>query len=674
LEPVFLKKPQTFQISEKIHCEKDCCESEKTIETEKSKEKHDDHKTTTTTTSEADHYKKGCCESEKPKEKNDHCEKECCESQQQPEDDCKKGCCESEKPKEKNDYCEKECCESQKLEDHCKKDCCESEKTAVAVVSDTSIEQMEAVTCKGSCCDRNTEAPVESILEGRGFDSGQKVAFTIQGMDCSSCATSLESTLRKQSGVSWAKVNFLSKLGEVNFDSEFIDVASLRAIIERSGYKAIPVMRPVAGEASIGALVLLKVPEQSVELILANILACPGALRAEFSLVYDGVVECHFDPDVTGPRNILRAAETTTATVSIFKPESISGERAAQRRELTTILVKFVVGACLAVPLVLIAFFLPLDAGINASLSRFVLGHVTIAMVVSFVLCTVAMAVIGPALYKSAYRSLRYQRTFNMNFLVMMSSTIAYLYSFAIFIALFTSPPGLSAEVFFETPAILLTLVTGGTLLEKIAMRKSVSFIESLRVWQESTAVLIEAKGEESVIDADLIGRGDLIKLVPGSRIPVDGRVVEGTSSVDESLLTGEALPVKKGVNAKVFAGTINQEGLLIVSATKMSSESTLAQMCAFVDAALAERLPIERIADRVSHYFVPIAICLGVLTFFVWFALAYTGVVVTTTFSVLFALRFAVAVLVVSCPCAIALAVPLSLLLQPVWRRKTGF
>jgi Cu+-exporting ATPase len=234
------------------------------------------------------------------------------------------------------------------------------------------------------------------------------------------------------------------------------------------------------------------------------------------------------------------------------------------------------------------------------------------------------------------------------------------VYSLAIFFALFAAPTGLSAEVFFETPAILLTLVTVGTLLEKIAMRKSVSFIESLRNWQDSTALVIDqSTGDVIEVDANLIGRGDMIKVVPGSRIPMDGRVVEGTSSVDESLMTGEALPVKKTVSSKVFAGTVNQEGLLIVSATKMPSESTLAQMCAFVDAALAERLPIERIADRVSHYFVPIAIGIGVVTFFVWFALAYTGVVVTTTFSVLFALRFAVAVLVVSCPCAIALAVP---------------
>ncbi len=516
----------------------------------------------------------------------------------------------------------------------------------------------KAKTCADACsCSGNGKILISPDPPTKEV-SGAKIAFSIQGMDCSSCAASLQGTLRKQEGVEWAIVNFLSKLGEIFYNSSITDVATLRVTIERAGYKAIPVNRAEQGTDHHATILIKLSTTSNLKAALAHLYTLPGIVHTEESLAFPHVLDCKFDPDATGPRLILTGLKHI-GEATLFKVDSINDEKSAQRKELLTILVKFLIALCLTIPLILISFFLPLSPTVNATLSRVVRGNVAVNVIVGFALCSVVMAVIGPSLYKSAYRSLRYQHSFNMNFLIMLSSTVAYLYSFAVMIALFASTPGLPNEVFFETPAILLTLVTLGTLLEKLAMRKSVSFIEKLRNWQESKAILVENNGTESEVDADLIGRGDIIKLVPGSRIPSDGRVIQGSSSVDESLLTGEALPVKKMVGSKVSAGTVNQEGLLLVSVIKMPSESTLAQMCAFVDAALAEKLPIERIADRVSHYFVPIALAVGILTFFVWFALAYSGVVVTSSFAVPFALRFTVAVLVVACPCAIALAVP---------------
>lgn len=540
----------------------------------------------------------------------------------------------------------------------CKDGCCKPKGIVVAIdgqksdlSNDISLE-FASDGCSATFPLEQTQEQVDHVRE-----DCEKVAFSIQGMDCSSCASSVESSLKKQVGVLHAKVNFLSKLGDVSFDPNETDVPTLRRIIELAGFTAFITSRAGDGGSSVHTLLLCVSDSRKLEYVVANLRGCPGVSRVEPSRAFSEVViECDFDANSVGPRTLIDVAGSDGVT--LFKSGSAAKEQEAQSRDLKLTFAKFVIGAILTLPLVLIAFFLPLNPSINASLNRFVQGHVTVAMIVSFCLCTAVMALIGPALYKSAYQSLRYQHVFNMNFLIMMSSTIAYLYSTAVFFALFASPPGLSAEVFFETPAILLTLVTLGNLLEKVALRKAVSFIESLRQWQGSSVILLQASGELT-IDSELIGRGDMIKLLPGSRIPMDGTVIEGTSSVDESLLTGEALPVQKSVGSKVSAGTVNQEGVLIVSATKMPSESTLAQMCAFVDAALAERLPVERIADKVSHYFVPIAFGLGVVTFFVWFALAYTGVVTTNMFSVLFALRFAVAVLVVSCPCAIALAVP---------------
>jgi Cu+-exporting ATPase len=502
------------------------------------------------------------------------------------------------------------------------------------------------VPYKETCCS-STVAMLEQEVEEKVV--GLVISFSVHGMDCASCATTLESNLLNLSGVNSAKVGFLSKIAEVSYEPSVVDVSSIRFAIEKAGYRAVPYSRQEAGQVAFQVMGNMDVAKLAA-------LACDGVVEVSISPIYDSVLVCKFDPDVVGPRQILNALGSAAV---LFKAESFSEQGAIQRKDLLWTLCKFIIAACVTTPLVLIAFFLPLDSAISMNLSRHVQGNVSVSMIISFVLCTIVLGVLGPAMYVSAYRALRYQRTFNMSFLVMLSSTIAYVYSCAIFFALFAAPVGLSAEVFFETPAILLTLVTLGTLLEKLAMRKSAKYVTNLKQLKEASAVLMDSDGTEIVLDADLIGRGDRVKIIPGSRIPVDGRVVEGCSGVDESLVTGESVPVRKEVNSSVVAGTVNQEGFLTVVATKMASESTLVKMCEFVDAALAEKMPVERMADRVSHYFVPIALVLGILTFFVWFALAYTGTVVTSTFSVLFALRFAVAVLVVSCPCAIALAAP---------------
>ena len=474
----------------------------------------------------------------------------------------------------------------------------------------------------------------------------------IGGMDCAGCASTLQSTLRRCEGVSFARVSFLSKLGEFGFDPQRTAAATLQRVIERAGFSANAVS---SAGADGGALLLLRVSD--VRSAVTALQAVPGVLACEECAATDeGVVKCRFDPEVAGPRGLLAAV----AGAQLYKaPSAFELEKLEQRRELRLLALKLLLAAALTVPLVLIAFFLPLNEAAHASLSRVLAGGVTVAMVVSFVLCSLVMALLGPALYRSAYQSLRFQRAFNMNFLVMLSSTVAFLYSAAVMFALFASPPHLSPEVFFETPAILLTLIVFGQTLEKVAMRRSVRFVAGLKETHESTALLLLEDGREREVDTALLGRGDTVRLIPGARVPADGRVLEGVSAADESLLTGEAAPVPKRPGSAVCAGSVNQEGALLVRVTRMPGESTLARMCDFVDAALAEKLPVERVTDRVAHYFVPVVLALGVVTFFVWFALAFMGAVATSASPVLFALRFAVAVLVVSCPCAVALAVP---------------
>lgn len=622
-------------------CEKGCCDVDRPIPKEKCEK-------------DALACDKGCCAVEELIPKNaTACDKGCCAVEEvMPKDDaiaCEKGCCDVTK-EDKSNLVGENCASRVSENVGCGSNChCEEERPVLFEVETLEENHHQ----HGPCC-AHAESSASVVIEAETLkgSGGEHVSFSIEGMDCSSCASTLQSSLMKHKGVLDSRVNFLSKLGEITFEPNVTTVAALRIIIEKAGFTAAPVNRP-SGDAGF---VRFSVADTNASILLAKSLK--GVLNAEVSSTYSaGVIECSFDPDLIGPRKILTVIGPEAV---LFKLSAFSGNDArAQRKELIWLVVRLVIAICFTIPLICISFFFPLNISLEAVLSQKVQGNVTLAIVLSFVFCSVVLILLGPPLYKSAYLALRYQRTFNMNFLVMLSSTVAYLYSVAIFLALFASPANLSSEVFFETPAILLSLVVFGTLMEKLAMRKSVRFIATLKGFQETTCIVVESSGRECVIDSDLIGRGDMIKLVPGSRIPMDGRVLEGISSVDESLLTGEALPVKKTLHDSVFAGTVNQESVLLVEATRMPSESTLAKMCQFVDSALAEKLPVERMADRISHYFVPIVLALGVVTFFVWFALAYTGTVQTTTFSVLFALRFAVAVLVVSCPCAIALAVP---------------
>ena len=218
-------------------------------------------------------------------------------------------------------------------------------------------------------------------------------------------------------------------------------------------------------------------------------------------------------------------------------------------------------------------------------------------------------------------------------------------------------------ERFFETSAIVLTLIVLGRYLEALAKGETGDVIRRLVQIAATTAILLVdsiengAPTTEEVIDINLIQRGDIIKVLPGTRIPTDGNVVFGTSSVDQSMVTGESVPVRTNKDGDmVYSGTLNQHGLLHVRVTRTAAENTLSGITKMVQEAQNSKPPIERIADKIASYFVPFVLVLAVLVFVVWLSLAATGVVSTDAAAVTFALRFAIATLVISCPCAIGL------------------
>jgi Cu+-exporting ATPase len=263
-----------------------------------------------------------------------------------------------------------------------------------------------------------------------------------------------------------------------------------------------------------------------------------------------------------------------------------------------------------------------------------------------FILATSVQIVLGLPFYRGAYFSLK-QKMADMNVLVALSTSAAYFYS--VFVTFFISGP-----VFYEASTTVLTTITLGMLLEKISRGKVGEAIKKLMELEAKTARVIRNGKEIEILPAE-IQKGDIVIVRPGEKIPVDGIIVEGSSTIDESMLTGESIPVEKKIGDKVFGGTINKEGIFKFRAEKIGKETVLAQIIKLVEETQTQKAPIQRVADRVTNFFVPIVVIIALSAFLVWYF------VLGKPF--LFALTVLVSVLVIACPCALGIATPTAIM-----------
>lgn len=266
-----------------------------------------------------------------------------------------------------------------------------------------------------------------------------------------------------------------------------------------------------------------------------------------------------------------------------------------------------------------------------------------------FILSTLCQFTAGQIYYRGAWTSLR-NGSANMDVLVASGITAAYGYSFLAFFHLF----GVSGEVFFETSAMLITFIRFGKWLEARAKGRAGAALRSLLSLQADRAVRVGSDGEETIAASD-IRVGDRLLVRPGEKIPTDGRIVEGAAAIDESMVTGESLPVEKSVGAEVAGATLNTNGRLVMEATRVGEETILARIVRMVEEAQADKAPIQRMADRVSNVFVPVVVSISLLTFAGWWALGPNGF--------LFAFKMAISVMVIACPCALGLATPTAIM-----------
>jgi Cu+-exporting ATPase len=460
-----------------------------------------------------------------------------------------------------------------------------------------------------------------------------QLTLPITGMTCANCVATVERNLKKLDGVSSAVVNLSSERASVEFDSAKLALPAIIARVERAGYGV------ATGEAD---LVIKRLADDNDARRLEKALAkLDGVLEAQVIFTTEKA-RVKYVPTVVSQAEIRRAVAAAGFEAAELGGEAGDAEADAREREILEQRRLLTIGVIFTLPLFL--FSMAMDFGL---LPMAWMETVWPALFM-FALATPVQFYVGWQYYVGAYKSLR-NGSANMDVLIAMGSSVAYVYSIFVMLGF------VAGHVYFETAAVIITLIRLGKFLEARAKGRTSEAIKKLMGLRAKTAQIIR-DGVETEAPIDDVRVGDVVIVRPGEKIPVDGVVVEGRSAIDESMLTGESLPVDKGPGDAVIGATLNKLGLLKFEATKVGRETALAQIIRLVEDAQGSKAPIQKLADQVSAWFVPAVIAIAALTFLIWYFVV-PGISPDTRFTT--ALINMVAVLVIACPCAMGLATP---------------
>ena len=467
------------------------------------------------------------------------------------------------------------------------------------------------------------------------MSENKQLVLPITGMTCANCVTSVERNIKKVYGVQGAAVNLSSERASVVFDPALTGLENIIKRIQRAGYDV------ASGEINFFVRGMSDGSDaQRLENVLIKV---EGVIHAEVNY---GVEKARitFIPTITDQKDLKKVITSEGFDAGEIGGEIEDAERIAREREIKEQRHYLLIGLIFTVPLFL------LSMGRDLGLLPETLTQAPWLDWLMWALATPVQFYVGRQYYVGAYKALR-NGSANMDVLIAMGSSAAYFYS--VFVVLGFIP----GHVYFETSAVIITLIKLGKYLEARAKGRTSEAIKNLMGLQAKTAHIIRDGGEIE-IPVEEVEVGDIVVVRPGEKIPVDGIVVEGRSSVDESMLTGESLPVEKEPGDQVIGATLNRLGLIKFKAEKVGKETALAQIVKLVEDAQGSKAPIQNLADRVSSIFVPVVISIAFLTFMVWYFLiplpADSDVSQFTR-----ALINMVAVLVIACPCAMGLATP---------------
>ena len=463
----------------------------------------------------------------------------------------------------------------------------------------------------------------------------KQIILPVTGMTCANCVATIERNLKKEDGVQQAMVNLSSERATIEFNPSLTGLDDLIGRIQKAGYGV------ATGEAD---LLIRRMSDDNDARSLEKVLrSLEGVLEVQVSFTTERA-RVRYIPTLVSQADLRKEVLSTGFEVIDTGGEVEDAEGKAREAEIAQQRHYLTIGLLFTIPLFLLA--MAHDLGI---LPPGIADAPWITWLM-FVLSTPVQFYVGWQYYIGAYKALR-NGSANMDVLIALGSSAAYFYSIPVVIGLI---PG---HVYFETSAVIITLIKLGKFLEARAKGRTSEAIKKLMSLRAKTARIIR-DSQEMEIPVDEVLVGDLVIVRPGEKIPVDGVVVEGHSSIDESMLTGESLPIEKGPGDNVIGATLNQAGLLKFEATKVGKETALAQIIRLVEEAQGSKAPIQKLADRISSVFVPIVILIALLTFLVWYFIIPMPVNSQVNLFTR-ALINMVAVLVIACPCAMGLATP---------------
>ena len=468
----------------------------------------------------------------------------------------------------------------------------------------------------------------------------KKVSMKIEGMSCSACANRIERIVNKLDGVEKGAVNFAAETLALEYDESAIELGQVEAAIEKAGFKVKKNIKDytfkVEGmtcSACANRVERVTQKIEGVELAVVNFATEKLTIK--------------LDADVASYGQVKAAVEKAGFQL-VSEEDTIKGEE-KKHDEASKLLIRFIISLIFAVPLLIISMGhmvgMPLPHLIDPMMNPFNFGIVQLIL-------TLPVVMAGYKFYQVGIKNL-IQLSPNMDSLIAIGTLTAFFYSVFGIYKITQGDASYAMHLYFESAAVILTLITLGKYLEAVSKGKTSQAIKALMGLAPKTAT-IERNGRELEVPIEEVVVGDLVLVKPGEKLPVDGEVIEGSTAIDESMLTGESIPVEKTVGSVVIGASINKTGFIKYKATKVGRDTALSQIVKLVEDAQGSKAPIAKMADIISAYFVPIVIGLAILSSVAWLLAGETGV---------FALSIFISVLVIACPCALGLATPTAIM-----------
>ncbi|GAB0195229.1 copper-transporting ATPase 1 [Grus japonensis] len=558
----------------------------------------------------------------------------------------------------------------------------------VAIAQPSTEEQLES---------HKTEPPPKvspAHLARQETKTISKCYVQVTGMTCASCVANIERNLRREDGIHSILVALMAGKAEVRYNPAVIHPAAIAELIRELGFGATVMENCGEGDGILELVVRGMTCASCVHKIESTLMKTNGVLYCSVALATNKA-HIKYDPEIIGPRDVIQVIKDLGFTTSLVKKDR-SASHLDHKQEIRQWKRSFVVSLIFCIPVMgLMIYMMVMDSRLSDAhahhnmsneemealhssmfLEYQLLPGLSVMNFLSFLLCVPVQIFGGWHFYIQAYKALKH-KTANMDVLIVLATSIAFVYSFVILLVAMAEKAKVNPVTFFDTPPMLFVFISLGRWLEHVAKGKTSEALARLISLQATEATIVTLGPDnvllsEEQVDVELVQRGDIVRVIPGGKFPVDGRVIEGHSMVDESLITGEAMPVTKKPGNTVIAGSINQNGSLLISATHVGADTTLSQIVKLVEEAQTSKAPIQQFADKLSGYFVPSIVAVSVVTLFAWiiigfvdfeivekYFLGYNKSISAAEVIIRFAFQASITVLCIACPCSLGLATP---------------